>query len=123
VPAGVPLPYPDGTFDLVVSMDVVEHVSEPLPWLRELVRVVRPGGSLFLTTPNYGAGSSLAMIERTVLEGIARLQGFSRAELHPSKFDRARLAGDLAAAGLRDVRVHAIAFRWALAAQGTKPAT
>jgi SAM-dependent methyltransferase len=122
VPAGGRLPYDDGRFDLVVSMDVIEHLHEPGPWLDEIVRVLRPGGMLFLTTPNYGVGSSLALIERTVLEAIARLQGFSRARLHPSKFHRARLADALAATGLRDVVVRPIAFRWVLAATARKPA-
>ena len=61
-----PLPYDDDTFDLAVSMDVVEHVPDPLPWLREAMRVIRPGGILFLTTPNY-ASHSLKLIEGTVL--------------------------------------------------------
>ena len=121
VPESGRLPYDDARFDLVVSMDVIEHVVDPAPWLAEIVRVVRPGGSVFLTTPNYGRGSSLAFIERTVLEAVARLQGFSRARLHPSKFDRRRLRDALERAGLRHVRVEPIAFRWVLAAHAEKP--
>jgi len=123
VPENGRLPYEDAQFDLVVSMDVIEHVIEPRQWLDEIVRVMRPGATLFLTTPNYGAGSSLALIERTVLEAIARTQGFSRADLHPSKFDRARLRATLDCAGLRDVHVEPIAFNWVLAAEARKPLT
>ena len=47
------LPHPDSSFDLVVSCETVEHVSEPSAAIRELSRVLRPGGRLFLTTPNY----------------------------------------------------------------------
>src|SRR5947207_4268274 len=54
---GGPLPYADGRFDAVVSMDVIEHVPQPLPWVREALRVLKPGGVLFLTTPNYGSRS------------------------------------------------------------------
>lgn len=114
------LPYADATFDLVVSMDVIEHVPDPAPWCSELTRVLRPGGALFLTTPNYGF-STLGILERTVLEAIARVQGFSRKELHPSKFSRARLRSLLTSQGLTDVRVRAIAFRWVLAAEASKP--
>ena len=110
-----PLPYGDATFDLLVSMDVVEHVPEPLPWLREALRVVKPGGSLFFTTPNY-ASRSLKILESTVLEVVARAQGFSRRALHPTKLDSESLTRLFTAAGASDARVKAIARGWVLAA-------
>lgn len=47
------LPYPDGTFDRVVSLETLEHVPDWRQGLRELVRVTKPGGKLVITTPNY----------------------------------------------------------------------
>jgi SAM-dependent methyltransferase len=46
------LPFADGTFDAVVSLEVVEHVEDQFAFLRELARVVRPGGRVIVTTPN-----------------------------------------------------------------------
>ena len=43
----------DGAFDLVVSCETVEHVPHPARAVRELARVLRPGGTLILSTPNY----------------------------------------------------------------------
>ena len=74
---GLHLPYDDASFDLVCSTEVIEHVGEPAPWLRELARVTRPGGGLFLTTPNC-ASWPFRVLEATVLELVARASGFSR---------------------------------------------
>jgi len=41
------------TFDTVVSCESIEHVERPMTALQELCRVLRPGGRLYLTTPNY----------------------------------------------------------------------
>src|SRR5262249_56351322 len=46
--------YPDGCFDFVASLEVVEHVAIPLAHLTELCRITRQGGLLLLTTPNFG---------------------------------------------------------------------
>jgi SAM-dependent methyltransferase len=50
---GARLPFADGAFDGAVVTEVLEHVSDPGRVLREVARVVRPGGALFVTSPNY----------------------------------------------------------------------
>lgn len=113
------LPYADARFDAAISMDVIEHVTSPLPWLLEVLRVIKPGGSLFLTTPNY-ASRSLRAVERTVLEVIARLQGFSRAQIHPTKLDAARLTLLLHQANAQHIRLTTISHGWVLAARAVR---
>jgi 2-polyprenyl-3-methyl-5-hydroxy-6-metoxy-1,4-benzoquinol methylase len=46
------LPLADAEFDLVVSIQVVEHLLDPAAGVRELARVLRPGGALLLSTDN-----------------------------------------------------------------------
>jgi SAM-dependent methyltransferase len=45
------LPLPDATFDAALCTQVLEHVTDPLRVLKELSRVLRPGGTLILTCP------------------------------------------------------------------------
>jgi SAM-dependent methyltransferase len=46
------LPFEDAGFDATVSMEVIEHVEDQFAFLRELVRVTKPGGLILVTTPN-----------------------------------------------------------------------
>lgn len=43
---------PSDYFDVVVSSQVLEHVPKPWRWLPELRRIVRPGGLVYVCTPN-----------------------------------------------------------------------
>jgi SAM-dependent methyltransferase len=47
------MPFADDSFDLAVSLDVIEHLQDDLGALGELRRVVAPGGSLLVTVPAY----------------------------------------------------------------------
>jgi 2-polyprenyl-6-hydroxyphenyl methylase/3-demethylubiquinone-9 3-methyltransferase len=61
----------DGRFDLVTSLEVIEHVSDPTGFVRGLARVLADGGLLILSTPNRTPLSRLAMI--TIAEGTGRI--------------------------------------------------
>jgi SAM-dependent methyltransferase len=48
------LPFPDATFDRVICSEVLEHIPEDLSAMRELTRVLRPGGTMAITVPRFG---------------------------------------------------------------------
>jgi 2-polyprenyl-3-methyl-5-hydroxy-6-metoxy-1,4-benzoquinol methylase len=45
-------PLPDGYAEVVVSAETIEHLENPRAFMRELVRLVKPGGWVVITTPN-----------------------------------------------------------------------
>jgi SAM-dependent methyltransferase len=53
VGSAMDIPLGDASFDTVVSTEVLEHVPDPLKALREMYRVLKPGGYLILSTPMY----------------------------------------------------------------------
>jgi 2-polyprenyl-3-methyl-5-hydroxy-6-metoxy-1,4-benzoquinol methylase len=50
--AGDKLPFPDAAFDVVAVVDMLEHVPDEAAFVRELARVVKPGGRLVVNTPH-----------------------------------------------------------------------
>ena len=50
--SGVELPFGDASFDLVLSFDVFEHIRDSDAHLREVARVLRPGGRYLVQTPS-----------------------------------------------------------------------
>jgi len=86
-----PLPFADGAFDLALALDVLEHVRDDGAALRELARVVAPGGRLLVTVPQYG----WLWGEHDVLSH------------HHRRYTRALLLGRAAAAGFVTERVTA----------------
>jgi 2-polyprenyl-3-methyl-5-hydroxy-6-metoxy-1,4-benzoquinol methylase len=50
--SGATLPYHDAEFDVVCSLEVIEHVEDQFQFCREIVRVLKPGGIAVLSTPN-----------------------------------------------------------------------
>lgn len=52
--AGESLPFPDSTFDLILSHEVLEHVADDRAALREILRTLKPGGRVVIFCPNRG---------------------------------------------------------------------
>ena len=50
--AGENMPFPTGTFDLILSNEVIEHVADDKQVVHEMVRTLKPGGRIVLFCPN-----------------------------------------------------------------------
>lgn len=66
------LPYPEGTFDIVTATEVIEHMENPRAFIRDINRVLKPGGFCVISTPNI---LNLNSRLRTLWFGFAQLFG------------------------------------------------
>jgi 2-polyprenyl-6-hydroxyphenyl methylase/3-demethylubiquinone-9 3-methyltransferase len=58
-------------FDLIVSLEVIEHVTDPALFLGHIARLLKPDGLLILSTPNRTPLSKLMIV--TLAEGFGRI--------------------------------------------------
>ena len=95
-----------GMFDLVTSMEVIEHVAEPQSFVDSLAARLAPGGLLVLSTPHKTAWSRLLTI--TLAEGFGQIP---RGTHDYDKFiDPEAMRGLLAQAGLEVIDFEGIAI-------------
>jgi 2-polyprenyl-6-hydroxyphenyl methylase/3-demethylubiquinone-9 3-methyltransferase len=94
------------TFDLVTSMEVIEHVSDPAAFVATLAGAMAPGGLMILSTPNRTPLSRLAMI--TVGEGTGMIPRGTHD--HAKFLTPDELTELLAAAGLEAFDLRGLSF-------------
>jgi len=86
---GGQLPFKDGTFDLVTANMVIEHVVDPVNFLKDISRVLRPGGHFLFVTPNRI--TPMLAVSRVVPEMIKKrvvhfLEGRDFADIFPTLY-------------------------------------
>jgi len=106
------LPVADGAVDVVIMSEVIEHLVDPDGAVAEARRVLRPGGSLLLSTPNLAAWYNRGLLALGIqpvfsevsLHGVYGRPGRVVAG-HLRLYTRRALTGFLAASGFRCVTV------------------
>jgi len=104
------LPFPDGSFDTAVCVRVLHHFADPAPVLRELGRVMSPGGALVL---EYANRRNLKAIARHLLGRQARSAfGPGAVAYRPHHFDHAPVSvrRALRTAGFSIERIRAVSL-------------
>ncbi|HEX5836728.1 MAG TPA: class I SAM-dependent methyltransferase [Anaerolineales bacterium] len=90
------LPFPDASFDCILLSEVIEHLPDPQVSIREAARVLRRGGRLLVTTPNYRSFWPIMEWAVDRLNMAPRMAG----EQHISRYHPASLRRLLADCGL-----------------------
>jgi 2-polyprenyl-3-methyl-5-hydroxy-6-metoxy-1,4-benzoquinol methylase len=68
----------DGTYDVVTVLSVLEHVNEPRAFLRQIARLLKPGGAMYLIVPNFDSLACRVLHERAAtFDGRNHLVYFS----------------------------------------------
>lgn len=91
------LPFADATFDSVFAFEVIEHVDDDRQFLGELARVVRPGGTITISTP----AADLRIFPARLTPWAHRRWG----HYHRTGYERAQLDALLRDAGAPQVEV------------------
>jgi len=106
------LPFEDGSFDLVLCSQVLEHALDPAAALRELARVLEPGGTLLLSTDHAGNTVTRALFApRNAVTGLLRLRNRRAPVVWPERrFPLDELEGLIAEAALRLDRLETFRF-------------
>jgi len=73
-------------FDLCVISDVIEHVRSPMDFLREIHRLLKPGGALFIATPSIDSWSARLMRQKWMEFKAEHLTYFDRQTLQTALF-------------------------------------
>ena len=93
VKPGQPLPFGDSSFDAIVSLNTLEHIYDASAVLREIFRVLRPGGSVHITVPFmfriHGHPDDYFRATPSWWRETFDRTGFSSMELHPLVWGRA----------------------------------
>ncbi|MFV0371500.1 MAG: class I SAM-dependent methyltransferase [Azonexus sp.] len=75
--------YPAEHFDLVVLYHVIEHVDDPLALLKEIRRILKPGGWLILGTPDFDSGAARRFgANYRLLHDITHVSLFNNESMH-----------------------------------------
>src|SRR6185436_15667294 len=53
--------YSPGFFDIIISVEVLEHINNPREEIAKFRELLRPGGAVYLTTPNFNSVSKLML--------------------------------------------------------------
>ncbi|OGH60277.1 MAG: hypothetical protein A3G34_09530 [Candidatus Lindowbacteria bacterium RIFCSPLOWO2_12_FULL_62_27] len=111
------LPFPAGAFQYVLCVEGLEHVENTFLVLRELHRVLRPGGEIFITTPNI---LNIQSRMRFLLSGTymsfphltAPVRAAEHAHINPVAYPMLDFA--LRQAGFDHIVVHRVHRKWKL---------
>ncbi|MBI3607791.1 MAG: class I SAM-dependent methyltransferase [Nitrospirae bacterium] len=106
------MPFEDESFDLILCENVMEHLDEPTTAFREMARVLKPGGTILMQTPNLYSYKALAAYVTSfrfhLWAGRMRYGRGREADMYPTRYrcnTAARLVRTARASGFHPTEV------------------
>lgn len=98
-------PLADGIADVVCAVETIEHIENPRAFVRELVRLTKPGGLIIVTTPNQlSVLSKLTLILRNQFNAFQEAPGLYPAHITALlEIDLIRISTECK---LKDIQIH-----------------
>lgn len=96
------LPIETGSVDVAIAIETIEHLENPRAFVRELVRITRPGGLVVITTPNQQSALSLLTLVVTGEFSAFRQSSYPAHRTALLEVDLRRIASEC---GIRELRV------------------
>jgi SAM-dependent methyltransferase len=101
---GASVPFASGTFDFVLSVEVLRYLPDLAPTLAEAARILKPGGTLLATAVPWASLNGYPIVNRLLRPALS--SGYSPLRQYFTTVGRLRRA--LAAAGFASPEVHAV---------------
>ncbi len=104
--------YPEDYFDVITCWNVLEHVKDPYRTLKEIYRILRPNGVIFLRFPNASFHIPCRLLFVALYKGWSRVKGFNQSVIHRYSYDKTTIYQYLRNSGFDSIEVNNSVSKW-----------
>ena len=102
-------PFKNNTFEVVMNFDVIEHVKNDTKFVKEMYRVLKPGGSTIVATPNRHRIASILLKligKKDVFPKVMQEEGIGGKSIHEREYTSGELKKLFSKTGFKDIKTY-----------------